>query len=69
MLLAVVGFLWADAVLIGRQVGYLSNWDFQTTIILAGSVMLLCTLGGAFGAKLLPPVVKQFAKKYRPGPV
>jgi hypothetical protein len=57
------------AVLLGRQVGYLNNWDFQGAIILAGSVIILCLFGGAFGSKLLPPVMKHAMKKYRPAPV
>jgi hypothetical protein len=58
-----------SAVLIGRQVGYLNSWDFQSIVITTGTVIILCTIGGTFGAKLLPPVVRNYSKTHRPAPV
>jgi hypothetical protein len=61
--------LLTTALLVGRQIGYLNDWDFQTTTILAGSVVILCLLGGTFGGRLLPPVVKSVFRSHRPAPV
>jgi hypothetical protein len=59
-----VGLLSA-ALLVGIRIGYSDSWDLNYNVILSGAVLFLCTLGGTFGAKLLPPVVKQ-SNRYRP---
>jgi hypothetical protein len=62
-----VGMVTAAA-LLGIQLGYRDSWELNTNVLLAGIVLITCTVGGAFGGKLLPPVVR-IPKRFRAAPI
>jgi hypothetical protein len=63
-----VGLLSA-ALVVGVQMGRASTFDLNHNILVAGSVLFLSTIGGAFGGKLLPPVVKYNRRRFKPVPI